>query len=675
MANISVTSTCNCNCSYCFARRRPGDAAFQPMRLVDFDRALDFLERSSVDQARLLGGEPTLHPDFETLVRRVLDRNLKLLVFSNGLMPSTALTALLEAPRDQVGVLINLTLPHELDPSRYARQLEVLSCLGGRATAGLNIYGPMPDFTYAFEMIERFDLAPAIRLGLAHPSAGFDNAFLRRRHYKAVGAQIADFALECRDAGLRIFFDCGFVPCMFSQGQRESLAEELRDIGRRCSPIPDILPDGTVVACYPLRQGARLTLPDERDAEWVNETLKTALARFRSIGLARECRDCLLRQSGTCLGGCLAASLRRLRHGLACFRWPLPGAEDRTEPVRIRRTRSEDRPPTPSDQPAARTPWIVPYIDQPLSFWQELRDAFGSCIAEVYFPLELDGIGSGRPPQGTVWLDGFLRSRLFRTNLLLNPISLPRPVDELAPSLLAQLGRLVEEVGIDQVTVANIRLAESIRKAFPRLSLTASVLMDIARANQVSMLGGLFDTLVPSSRIMRDRAALSSLREAFPGRIRLIVNEACLPGCPFRIQHFREMAGNRNHPKSLCDDLLRREPWLRLTGSWVLPQHLHLYQGLYDELKLAGRVTLRDPRDYRRVLEAYLLGKPLTPDRIGGGPASVQSPLEITEAFFSQTLNCDKGCHRCRSCRDYFEAESARLRNQLKGDRLDAAQI
>jgi hypothetical protein len=148
--------------------------------------------------------------------------------------------------------------------------------------------------------------------------------------------------------------------------------------------------------------------------------------------------------------------------------------------------------------------------------------------------------------------------------------------------------------------------------------------------------------------------------------LRLIVNEACLPGCPHRVQHFHEMAHLAESPRSLCQDLLTRQPWLRLTGAWVLPQHLHLYSGICDEWKLAGRVTLKDPGRYLRVLDAYVNQTPLTPDRIGGGPASVLMALPIDEAFFEHTLNCGRDCHRCSICRDYYHSHSAHLADQQK---------
>ena len=93
---------------------------------------------------------------------------------------------------------------------------------------------------------------------------------------------------------------------------------------------------------------------------------------------------------------------------------------------------------------------------------------------------------------------------------------------------------------------------------------------------------------------------------------------------------------------------------MRMTGAWVLPQHLHLYDGVYNELKIAGRVTLRYPADYMHVLKAYINRQPLLPNEIGGGPASVLQPIPVSETFFSRTLNCGHQCHHCTICKDYY---------------------
>ena len=308
--------------------------------------------------------------------------------------------------------------------------------------------------------------------------------------------------------------------------------------------------------------------------------------------------------------------------------------------------------------------WIIPYIDHPVAFWQRIAEAHPDRIKEVYFPLSADTISSGEPTQPSKYLKELLNRAPFKCSALLNPMTLPNPVEQIVPGVIEELRRLRGDYGLSGVTVTNLTLAIRVREAIPDLSLTASCLMQIAKPNQVAMLDGIFDNLVPAARIMRDLPALTALKEAFPGRIRLLVNECCLPGCPFRVQHFHEMGCNLPHPLSLCDELLNRYLWMRLTGGWVLPQHLHLYNGVYDDLKLAGRVTLCMPEKYLHVLQAYIHRQPLAPSDIGGGPGSVRVPITITEEFFAKTLSCHHQCHKCSLCRDYFYAAVEQLLDQ-----------
>jgi hypothetical protein len=348
--------------------------------------------------------------------------------------------------------------------------------------------------------------------------------------------------------------------------------------------------------------------------------------------------------------------MRRLRYD--SFTFDLPSSSiwiDKSEPLSLDLSIQPEHTDSDviSSSSLVNTRWIIPYVDQPFAFWEQIAENYDHSIKEIYLPLPGDILGSGRPLQSTEHLQGFLRRSPFPLSVLVNPIILPRPVDELAPQIIEVLKKLTGEFGVGSVTVSDLLLAQHIRESLPELSLNASVLMDISQPNQVVMLQDIFDTLVPASRIMRDLPALNALREAFSGSIRLIVNEACLPNCPFRVQHFYEMGSNIGHPHSLCNNLLQEFPWMRLTGAWVLPQHLHLYDGIYDELKLAGRVTLRDPENYLRVLDAYINRKPLAPNEIGGGPASVLEPIEITEEFFAQTLHCGHQCHACRICQEY----------------------
>ena len=651
MTNLALTSRCNLACSYCFARPvlPPDKSVPRDMSWDIFERALGFLEQSGQEQACFLGGEPTLHPDFPDMVDAALSRGFRLLVFTNGKMPDKSLEALTRVSPDRLTVLVNLTrFMGKRNPDRDASN--ALQRLGPRAMLGLNLFSSKFTFGAWPELIRELGLRPFIRIGLAHPSLAGEHDYLVPGEYGRVGRKLETEAEILAEKGVRLELDCGFTPCMFpNEGSVFGQANE-SPLGLRCNPLPDILPDGSVISCFSLAALGGHPLDEARDAREFREIFFNKLEPYKELGIYPECRSCGFREQGKCLGGCRAAALGRLRRGPfkmdvgppKDFVFVAAGGADKDE-------KSADLGPRPEIS--------IPFIDQPMSFWREIAVQRGPVVRDVYFPLPGDLIGSGRPELSSNHLSVFLRESDLPKAVLLNPIVLPRPVEELAPLIIAALERLIKDHGVSGAVVANPALALAVKDAFPDLSLTASTLMDVARPNQVLFLNGLCDALVPSSRIMRSPAAIKTLKSCFSGRIRLLVNECCLPDCLFRTQHFFEMC-SFPEPRSLCDEMLERKPWLRLTGSFVLPQHLHLFDGCYDELKLAGRVSLQKPGDYFRTLNAYLDRTPLSPDRIGGGPAAPSFSLEIEQDFYAATLDCDRRCQECSICRDYYERKA-----------------
>ncbi|MCP4691497.1 MAG: hypothetical protein GY859_25860, partial [Desulfobacterales bacterium] len=80
-----------------------------------------------------------------------------------------------------------------------------------------------------------------------------------------------------------------------------------------------------------------------------------------------------------------------------------------------------------------RPGWVIPYVDQALSSWERLADGFRDRVKEVYFPLSGDLLPSGRPGRPAPRLEMFLRASPFPLSVLVNPVILPRPVEETAP--------------------------------------------------------------------------------------------------------------------------------------------------------------------------------------------------------------------------------------------------
>jgi hypothetical protein len=299
--------------------------------------------------------------------------------------------------------------------------------------------------------------------------------------------------------------------------------------------------------------------------------------------------------------------------------------------------------------------WVIPYVDQDLDLWEEIQARYGREVKEVYFPVSGGQIATGRGLQPERFLVEFLRRTPLSKAVLVNPIVLPRAVEEMAPDILLTLQWLWDEFGVRSVTVTHPTLARIVKERLPDWHVTASVLMGIATPAQAWLVQDCVDAITVDSRLVRDRDGLRRLRSDFAGEIRMIVNEACLPGCIFRTQHFYEMGYNDGFPKSLCQAVLDERPWLRLTGAWVLPRHLAFYDGLYDSLKLAGRVTLRDPDRYLTVLKAYVNREPILPRDIGGGPASPTEAIDVSDEWFEFVLHCDKRCNACSVCLEQYK--------------------
>jgi hypothetical protein len=313
MANLSLTASCNRACSFCFAAdamESHEGATYLPLDVVE--SSFDFLTRSRIPEARLLGGEPTIHPDFDRIVDRALERGFRLLVFSGGLIPARALRKLESVPEHLLSVLVNVIAPGGR-ASEIARQEEVFRRLGRRVILGVTIDAPAVELRFLLDLIERFDLGRTVRLGLGHPILEGGNSHVHPRHYPEVGRRTAEFGLAAQRHGVRLSFDCGWVPCMFPDGAMEALGLTSNEVGLRCNPILDLLPDGKFISCYPLATHAVEPLPLYSDAAAVRAAFIARQEPDRHFRLYKECETCDWRARGECTGGCLAASLRRVR--------------------------------------------------------------------------------------------------------------------------------------------------------------------------------------------------------------------------------------------------------------------------------------------------------------------------------------------------------------------------
>ncbi len=350
MANLAISNVCNLNCPYCFAAAYMSQTigTARPFITIEaFTQRLDFLERSHISQVRLIGGEPTLHPQFTTLVQLARQRGFTILVFTHGLVRARPLACLTALSPDDCLVLVNMNATRSgsvPDAAETAQREAVIRQLGSRALLGFNIYRPQFNLEPLLALIQKANCHPAIRLGLAQPILDGANVYLHPKQYPAVGRQLAQFARRAAAAGVRLEFDCGFVRCMFSDEELALLQEAGADVAWRCNPILDISLDGRAIHCFPLT-GRVETAVTAQDAPTLRQQLIAQTQAYRRAGIYRECSFCPHKRQdapqgtppgtppGACTGGCLAQTMRRFRHQNLRFVLPAPTVGQGCQPA------------------------------------------------------------------------------------------------------------------------------------------------------------------------------------------------------------------------------------------------------------------------------------------------------------------------------------------------------
>jgi MoaA/NifB/PqqE/SkfB family radical SAM enzyme len=312
MPNILLNNYCNRQCPYCFARQRlqQDDGRSRNLSMAELEHIIRFFRQSDIEEFSLLGGEPTLHPEFERLAQKVLDEGFSLTLFTNGLMPSGVLSYLAGVDKERLNMVVNINRPDATPPAEWERLMHNLKLLGDRAGLGYNIYQSQPEFEFLLEVMDNCKLKKYIRLSMAQPILKADNAYLPLEAYSAMAPQLVDFAQACDGVDIKLAFDCGFILCMFNEEQLGRLYYYNVKLGFYCGPAIDIGPGLEIWYCFPLSHTYNRRLEEFENYQQITDFYYQKFTPFRLFGSLPRCTHCKYRRRGQCSGGCLSHKMR-----------------------------------------------------------------------------------------------------------------------------------------------------------------------------------------------------------------------------------------------------------------------------------------------------------------------------------------------------------------------------
>jgi len=285
----------------------------------------DFLQNSQERMFRILGGEPTLHPQFNSMVIYLLERGFDVSVFTSGVINDNVLhemgSLFSQLPPNRLTFICNLNDP---DKTRtpIAEQEAVrrfLRTMGPRVLPGFNIYRTDFSLDFLFKLINEFGLQRHIRLGIAHPIVGKKNLHISLDQMEKVIHSLFLNRPMFERMRVKPGLDCGFPMCKFSDDQ---LAWLMRYTGGKsefgCGPVVDIGPDMTVWPCFPLSSFHKRSLLEFNSLREIHEFYDHIhqAVRVEAGGIYPECDGCWLREDRICFGGCLAHNLRHFKDEL-----------------------------------------------------------------------------------------------------------------------------------------------------------------------------------------------------------------------------------------------------------------------------------------------------------------------------------------------------------------------
>lgn len=278
-------------------------------------------------------------------------------------------------------------------------------------------------------------------------------------------------------------------------------------------------------------------------------------------------------------------------------------------------------------------------------------------IAEIFLPAPPDVFGTFRPWTGPDPLE--YRRRLpsiareardmgLAVDMVMNVPYMPFHEH---PGIVAYVAEAMDQ-GIGWFTLSDLHVAEAVRDACPGAGIVASTVAEVSsvtRARYWVRQAGVNRIVLP--RLLNKRPDDIRAMGRVGVSLEVIVNESCIPGCPYAVAHCMALGGRGTADESeagrfqdLCRVVRADHPWEHFKSE-ILPFSVHHLEGLVTHLKLAGR----DAPTGHIVAEVERFTS-LTSNR-----NSQLGCYTETEDVWDLVSTCDLFCEDCGLCEAAFD--------------------
>jgi sulfatase maturation enzyme AslB (radical SAM superfamily) len=342
---FSITLRCNRRCSFCFE----GEYTSRNMRdmtIDDVHRLMRWAGPRHGSRNTVLGGEPTLHPQFIPILEAIASYTpAPTLVLTNGLSNEAFMDNL---SRRKLSFLVNINDVDGYSAPEHQRLMKNLDTLCAHSDCvclATTITSPDNTFPVLEEVLARHARKIAsVRLGISTPGVGFLNTF-PREFSLAYGEKFRDLVLQIHRINPRIAIsnECAINHCLMTRQIYDELAPRVANIRTSCERgNPDILPDFSTHWCFAARSVPELVVDNVfafPSMDVMMEELHQRMDKLqRELGMQCDHGHC---ETLACPGPCIIHNAYRVRHHAKWMEMQAQGGVPQPVSVTVRGRRPE----------------------------------------------------------------------------------------------------------------------------------------------------------------------------------------------------------------------------------------------------------------------------------------------------------------------------------------------
>jgi hypothetical protein len=232
-------------------------------------------------------------------------------IFSNGIIRKKEDVLFLRNINDTIcDILINTNFKDSYKRGDYGVLKDTLKILHNKISLGFNIYKEDFEACFLIELINKYSLKRAIRLGIASPILGYDNEYIPFDKHRIIAKKIVKFVSKCDKEDIRCDFDCGFTLCSFTKSEFGELHYSGSPLRTYCSNALDVSPDLTVWRCFATSALWNRNLADFKNINEIHQFFNAKVKAFQRVGALEKCLRCKYLERNQCSGGCLVHTLK-----------------------------------------------------------------------------------------------------------------------------------------------------------------------------------------------------------------------------------------------------------------------------------------------------------------------------------------------------------------------------